>query len=298
MKALVGGGSQRSAPMGSTVSPSSAHSPAHSARRSRPAGRRRDPATGRRRAWGDRGGDVGMKLIPRSIQESNMNRRNNKWHPQRYLVTGMITIIPLWITWWVLAFIFDQLSAVSMPAVRTLAGRLNGPSDPLIGLLLLPGAQSLVAALLTLLSLYLLGLLTSFVVGRRLIALMDGVLHRIPLVQTIYGGVRQLLRSLESRPDQPQRVVLIEFPGPHMRAVGFVTKILKDADSGRELATVYVPTTPNPTSGYVQIVPTDRLTVTDWTVDEAMRFIISGGTISPDSIRYGAPTSTFTSPTP
>lgn len=231
-----------------------------------------------------------------------MNWRNNKWHPQRYLVTGMITIIPLWITWWVLTFIFDQLTAVSMPAVRTLAGRLNGPTDPLIGLLLLPGMQSLVAALLTLLSLYLLGLLTSFVVGRRMIALMDGVLHRIPLVQTIYGGVRQLLRSLESRPDQPQRVVLIEFPGPHMRAVGFVTKILKDTDSSQELATVYVPTSPNPTSGYVQIVPTDRLTATDWTVDEAMRFIISGGTISPDSIRYGAPTSTFTStftpPTP
>lgn len=227
-----------------------------------------------------------------------MNWRNGKWHPQRYLVTGMITIIPLWITWWVLAFIFDQLTAVSMPAVRTLADRLNGPTDPLIGLLLLPSVQSLVAALLTLLALYLLGLLTSFVVGRRLIALMDGILHRIPLVQTIYGGVRQLLRSLESRPDQPQRVVLIEFPGPHMRAVGFVTKTLKDADSGQELAAVYVPTTPNPTSGYVQIVPIDRLTATDWTVDEAMRFIISGGTISPDSVRYAAPTPTVTSPRP
>lgn len=175
-----------------------------------------------------------------------MNWRNNKWHPQRYLVTGMITIIPLWITWWVLAFIFDQLTAVSMPAVRTLAGRLNGPSDPLVGLLLLPGAQSLVAALLTLLALYLLGLLTSFVVGRRVIALMDGILHRIPLVQTIYGGVRQLLRSLESHPDQPQRVVLIEFPGPTCAPSGLSPKSSRMRDLARNWRRSTCPRRPIP----------------------------------------------------
>lgn len=71
-----------------------------------------------------------------------------------------------------------------------------------------------------------------------------------------------------------------------MRAVGFVTRILIDEETGTELAAVYVPTTPNPTSGYAQIVPTDRLIATDWSVDEGMRFIISGGTISPDRVRY------------
>ncbi|HBG30860.1 DUF502 domain-containing protein [Candidatus Macondimonas diazotrophica] len=215
-----------------------------------------------------------------------MQWRKSKWHSQRYLVTGIVTIIPLWITWWIMAFVFDQLTVISMPAVRTLASRLNGPSDPLVSLLAHPAMQSLVAALLTLVLLYLLGLLASFVIGRRLIALMEGILHRIPLVQTIYGGIRQLMRSLESHPNKPQRVVLIEFPGPHMRAVGFVTRILIDEETGTELAAVYVPTTPNPTSGYAQIVPTDRLIATDWSVDEGMRFIISGGTISPDRVRY------------
>lgn len=215
-----------------------------------------------------------------------MDWSSSKWHPQRYLVTGVVTIIPLWITWWVMAFIFDQLTLVGMPAVRVLAGRINGPTDPLINLLLHPVVQSLVAAILTLFALYFLGFLTSFVIGRRLIALIEAILHRIPLVQTVYGGVQQLMRSLESQPDKPQRVVLIEFPGPHMRALGFVTKTLVDEHTGVELAAVYVPTTPNPTSGYVQIVPTERLIATDWTVDEGMRFIISGGTIGPDRMRY------------
>ena len=215
-----------------------------------------------------------------------MDWSRSKWHPQRYLVTGVVTIIPLWITWWVMAFIFDQLTLVGMPAVRVLAGRINGPTDPLINLLLHPIVQSLVAAILTLFALYFLGFLTSFVIGRRLIALIEAILHRIPLVQTVYGSVQQLMRSLESQPDKPQRVVLIEFPGPHMRALGFVTKTLVDEHTGVELAAVYVPTTPNPTSGYVQIVPTERLIATDWTVDEGMRFIISGGTIGPDRMRY------------
>ena len=215
-----------------------------------------------------------------------MERHTSKWHPQRYLVTGVVTIIPLWITWWVIAFVFEQLTVVSMPAVRALSGRIDSATDPLISLLLHPVMQSLVAAVLTLFALYVLGLLASFVVGRRLIALMEAILHRIPLVQTVYGGVRQLMRSLESQPDKPQRVVLIEFPGPHMRALGFVTKTLVDEETGAELAAVYVPTTPNPTSGYVQIVPAERLIATDWTVDEGMRFIISGGTIAPDRVRY------------
>ncbi|HXF07101.1 MAG TPA: DUF502 domain-containing protein [Candidatus Acidoferrales bacterium] len=215
-----------------------------------------------------------------------MDWNSSQWHPQRYLVTGVVTIIPLWITWWVMAFIFEQLTLVGMPAVRMLAGRINGPTDPLINLLLHPIVQSLVAAILTLFALYFLGFLTSFVIGRRLIAFLEAILHRIPLVQTVYGSVQQLMRSLESQPDKPQRVVLIEFPGPHMRALGFVTKTLVDEHTGVKLAAVYVPTTPNPTSGYVQIVPTERLIATDWTVDEGMRFIISGGTIGPDRVRY------------
>ena len=83
-------------------------------------------------------------------------------------------------------------------------------------------------------------------------------------------------------------MVLIDFPHKEMKSVGFVTRILQDERTGQELAAVYVPTTPNPTSGYLEIVPVDRLTPTDWTVDEAMTFIISGGAVSPDKIPFSA----------
>ena len=81
-------------------------------------------------------------------------------------------------------------------------------------------------------------------------------------------------------------MVLIDFPSPEMKTVGFVTRTLVDDDTGRELAAVYVPTTPNPTSGYLEIVPLDKVTSTNWTMDEAMTFIISGGAVAPKSMNY------------
>jgi uncharacterized membrane protein len=116
--------------------------------------------------------------------------------------------------------------------------------------------------------------------------LLEGFIERIPLVQTVYGATKKLIAALQQKPDNVQRVVLIEFPTPEMRAVGFVTQVLTDEKTGRKLAAVYVPTTPNPTSGYLEIVPLERVVSTDWTVDEAMTFIISGGTVSPGGINY------------
>jgi uncharacterized membrane protein len=79
-------------------------------------------------------------------------------------------------------------------------------------------------------------------------------------------------------------VVLIAFPSPDLKTVGFVTHMFKDSNTGEELAAVYVPTTPNPTSGYMEIVPINKLISTDWSMDEAMTFIISGGAVAPDHI--------------
>ena len=71
-----------------------------------------------------------------------------------------------------------------------------------------------------------------------------------------------------------------------MKTVGFVTRVMKDDVTGQELAAVYVPTTPNPTSGYLEIVPVEKLVSTDWSVEEAMTFIISGGAIAPEKISF------------
>ena len=133
------------------------------------------------------------------------------------------------------------------------------------------------------------GVMARRVFGQRMLGWFESLIKRIPFANTIYGSARQLLDILQTKPDGTQRVVLIDFPHNEMKTLGFVTKVMREQGTGRELAAVYVPTTPNPTSGYLEIVPVEKITPTDWTVDQAMSFIISGGAVSPDTIPFSPP---------
>ena len=207
-------------------------------------------------------------------------------HIQRYLLTGLLTVFPIWLTWIVFEFVLRQLSKLGAPVVDGLA-RLAQSLPNVFGFVLnIEWVQFLLAATLTVVFLYVLGLLANRVIGKRALEWLDKLMARIPLVQTIYGGTKKLLAALQTRPEGAQRVVLIDFPHRDMKAVGFVTRVIKDSITGRELAAVYVPTTPNPTSGYLEIVPVEQLTPTDWTLDQAMAFIISGGAVSPSQVPY------------
>ena len=205
---------------------------------------------------------------------------------QRYLLTGILSIIPLWITWLVFKFFFVQLSSMGLPWAIAVSNALKDHSPILAEWVVAPWFQSILAILLTLFALYLLGWIASKVIGQRIISVFDRVMHRIPVVQTIYGAVSKLIGVLKSKPENVQRVVLIAFPNPNMRTVGFVTKVIEDDKTGQKLAAVYVPTTPNPTSGYMEIVPLSDLISTDWSMDEAMTFILSAGAVAPDRISY------------
>lgn len=207
-------------------------------------------------------------------------------HMRRYLITGVITVIPIWLSWLVFDFIFGQLSSVGLPWVHALSQGI-GHFLPEVGKWLLESwFQQVLAVIITLVALYGLGWFASRVIGVKLLAWMDLVINKIPLLQTIYGSTKKLLTVLQQKPDKLQRVVLIEFPSPEMRTVGFVTRVLRDEHTGQELAAVYVPTTPNPTSGYLEIVPVEKLISTNWTMEEAMTFIITGGAIAPEKITY------------
>lgn len=207
---------------------------------------------------------------------------------RRYLIAGVLTLIPLWVTWLVFRFVFNQLSSLGMPWVRVLSSMIRDDA-PLLGQLLLEGwFQSLFAIFMTLVALYVLGWAATHVLGRRLISVFDSLMHRIPLVEKVYGGTKRLLNALEQRPSDVQRVVLIEFPTPHMKTLGFLTRVISDAGTGAKLAMIYVPTTPNPSSGYLEIVPMERVTQTDLTVDEAISIIVSGGLVSPDTLPFSA----------
>lgn len=213
-------------------------------------------------------------------------KRSQSLHIQRYLLSGVLTVIPLWVTWLVFEFVFRQLSSVGTPWVRAFSRGIQGDYPMLAHWLLEPWFQNLVAVLLILVGLYLIGWLASRVIGRRLLNAFDATVERLPMIQNVYGLVKKLISALQQKPDRVQRVVLIEFPSPEMKTVGFVTRTMADAVTGKELAAVYVPTTPNPTSGYLEIVSVDRLVSTDWSIDEAMNFIISGGAVAPERVPY------------
>jgi uncharacterized membrane protein len=208
-------------------------------------------------------------------------------HFQRLFLTGLLTLLPIWLTWVVVKFVFVLLSDTSRPLIGPLLQ--NFAANSALRWLADPWVQTAIALLATLGVILMSGWMARRVLGQRLLRWFEALVGRIPLASTIYGSARKLLDILQTQPDGTQRVVLIDFPHTEMKSVGFVTRILREQGTGRELAAVYVPTTPNPTSGYLEVVPVEKLTPTDWTVDQAMSFIISGGAVSPDTIPFSTP---------
>ncbi len=208
---------------------------------------------------------------------------------QGLFIAGLLTLLPIWLTWVVIKFVFVLLSDISRPFIDPLLQTLALTSPEALGWLGQAWVKTALGLLATLGTILLAGWLTRRVLGQRLLGWFESLIGRIPLANTIYGSARKLLDILQTKPDGTQRVVLIDFPHTEMKTLGFVTRVMRETGSGRELAAVYVPTTPNPTSGYLEIVPVEKMTPTDWTVDQAMSFIISGGAVAPDTIPFSAP---------
>jgi uncharacterized membrane protein len=146
--------------------------------------------------------------------------------------------------------------------------------------------QSVAAVLLVLAFLCLLGWAAGRVVGQRLISLFERAIGAIPLVESIYRATKRFLAISGPSGEGNRRVVLIDFPSPDMKAIGIITRSLRDTITGKELVAVYVPTAPNPTNGYIEIVPIEKVTLTNWTFDQAMAFIVTGGSNAPDDVHY------------
>jgi uncharacterized membrane protein len=232
-----------------------------------------------------------MAALPSSGHDKPMRPLRFK----RYLLAGLLTFIPLWVTWLVFKFVFGLLAGIGAPFVAALVGALSLVAPHTAATLNDAWLTSILALLLTLGALYFLGWLASRVIGQRVLSGFDAVLQRIPLVQTIYGGTKKLMTVLQNKPGGVQRVVLVDFPRQGMKVVGFVTRVMIEEGTGREMAAVYIPTTPNPTGGYLEVVAVDELTPTDWTMDQAMAFIISGGAVAPDTLpAFPRPVSTAT----
>lgn len=204
---------------------------------------------------------------------------------QRNILAGVITVGPLFVTWLIFSFLLGTLAKAGLPLVHVLATIL--PDE----LKAEPWLQSVLAVVLTLVLLYVLGRLTSLVIGRQAFALFESVLERLPVVAKVYGSVRQLLDSMMAKEDSNQRVVLVDFPIAGQKSIGFLTRTLVDSNSGEELAAVLLPNAINPTSAFLQILPMKRVTMTDLNMEQAMSMLLTGGAVAPESIQFSQRTS-------
>jgi uncharacterized membrane protein len=149
-----------------------------------------------------------------------------------------------------------------------------------------PMLRSVFAVLLTLILLYVLGRVTSLVIGKQAFGLFESLLERLPLVAKIYGSVRQLFDSMLAKKDANQRVVLVDFLAPGQKSIGFLTRTLVDSATGQELAAVLLPCAINPTSAFLQLLPLDRVTMTDLSMEQAMSMLMTGGAVAPASVLF------------
>jgi uncharacterized membrane protein len=203
---------------------------------------------------------------------------------QSNLIAGLLTVAPLIAVWLVFDFFLQTLSEWGHPLAIGLIDFLEGNFPSLKPALDNPGVRWLIAVIVALLALYGIGAVAGRVVGQQLIHWLERVIARLPAVAMIYSAVKKLIDVVSHKPDSGQRVVLIDFPRDGLKAIGFVMRTFPDARTGEELAAVYVPTAPNPTSGYLQILPLARLTQTEMKGDQAMAMILSGGAVTPDGV--------------
>ena len=208
---------------------------------------------------------------------------------QTNLIAGLLTVTPLIVVWLVFDFFLTTLSGWGHPLAVELTLFLNSHFPALRPWLDNDAVRYAIGVLVALLALYSIGALASRVVGQQFILVVEKLIARVPGVQLVYSATKKLVDVLRHKPgSSTQRVVLIDFPSDGLKALGFVMRTFPDARSGEELAAVYVPTAPNPTSGYLQIVPLARLTQTDIQGDQAMTMILSGGAVTPDHISLNA----------
>lgn len=193
---------------------------------------------------------------------------------KKYFITGLLVLVPLMITIWVLSTLIQTMdqSLLLLPAAwqpKVLFG-FN-----VIGL----------GALLTLAIVFLAGLIATNIFGQQLIALSENILSRVPVVKSIYSSVKQVSDTLFSDSGNAFRqALLIEYPRKGSWTVAFLTGV-PGGDVANHLqgdyVSVYVPTTPNPTSGFFLMMPRAEVVELDMTVDQALKYIISMGTVAP-----------------
>lgn len=192
---------------------------------------------------------------------------------RRNFVTGLLVTVPAALVVLALLWFFNTVDNILQPIIRAIFGQ------PITGL----------GFIVTIVLIYLAGILASNIVGKRLIQFAEAIVERLPVFKQIYNAAKQAMTSLSGLNKTRvafREVVMVEFPRRGMWTVAFITNELHDS-TGNKLISIYVPTAPVPTSGYFALVAEEEIRRTDISVDAAMKMVISSGIASPEEIGVG-----------
>tara|TARA_B100000029_G_scaffold515244_1_gene621310 strand:+ start:912 stop:1526 length:615 start_codon:yes stop_codon:yes gene_type:complete len=186
---------------------------------------------------------------------------------RNYFIAGIVVLIPIGITIYLTIFLISVSSKILPKEINP---NHYLPYD-------IPGLEILISILL----ITLIGWLSLSFIGKRLLKVLDNILKRIPILRTIYSAIGQMTDTFASSDNKKNNVVLVEYPRKGSWAVGFATKenFGEIANkTNKKIVNVFVPTTPNPTSGFLLMFPKDEVIYLDMTFEEASKFIVSAGT--------------------
>ena len=204
-------------------------------------------------------------MTKKTIKKSIFTRIRNNF------IAGIVALIPIGITLYLTIFII-KLSTGLIP--KEINPNHYLPFD-------IPGLEILIALFI----ITFVGWLSLSFLGKRFFELFNNILKRIPILRTIYGAFEQMLETFTKSGDKKKTVVLVEYPRKGSWAVGFATKDNEGEISNKtqkNLVNVFVPTTPNPTSGFLLMFPKEEIIYLDMTFEEASKFIVSAGTSNPE----------------
>lgn len=197
---------------------------------------------------------------------------------RRYFISGLLVWLPIWVTLLVIRFLVDLLSK----SLLLLPPQYQ--PDVLLGVHV-PG----IGVIITLLVIFITGLFAANFIGRRLVALGDAIVARIPIVRSVYTGVKQVTQTLLTPGGQSfRKVLLVEYPCPGSWSIAFQTGEVSDeiqkSAAGEKMISYFIPTTPNPTSGFLMMAPKSKIIELDMSVDQALKFVISLGVVQPGGL--------------
>ena len=199
-----------------------------------------------------------------------MNKRSISASLRTYFFTGVVVLIPIGITLYLTKFII-QISSKIIPE------EIN-PNNYLP--FSIPGLEILISIIV----ITLVGGLSFSFIGKKLLQLINDLFKRIPILRTIYSAITQMTETFTNKDDSKRSVVLVEYPRKGTWAVGFATKKNEteiSSKTNKNLINVFLPTTPNPTSGFLLMFPEEEIVYLDMTFEEASKFIVSAGTSAP-----------------